>query len=103
MSRLGDDERWISKRLSGTFRAYGGLTAGPLLVQLAEPLDYKGDYNAPALELLVFAPVIRCHGPARLLLTWAAVRIVDAAAFADEEYGRTLATGRLALASCRLW
>ena len=95
------DERWIGKHVTGTIRAYGELTRGPLLIQLAEPLDYHGHYNAPALELLVLAPVIRWHGPARLLVTWAAVRLVDAPTFADQEYGRTVATGRLALTSCR--
>ncbi len=93
------DAELIGKRLTGTVRACGAASSGaPLLVHLSESIGYDGHYKASALDLLVAAPVVRWHGPSRLLVTWSAVRLVDAPSFADQEYDRTIGTARLSLA-----
>lgn len=92
------DVQLIGKRLTGTVCACGAADSGaPLLVYLSESIRYEGHYTTPALDLLVATPVVRWHGPSRLLLTWSAVRLVDAPSFADQEYDRTIGTARLLL------
>jgi hypothetical protein len=91
-----DDSRLIGRRLCGKVRAFDP-TTGMLLLHLVERFDYEGRYTARDVDIIVTTPAVRSHRTNRLLLTWSAVRIVDASSFALQSFSRTIATGRLAL------
>jgi hypothetical protein len=107
MIEASDDAFLVGKRIEGTVRACD-FDGGAVLIELASKLDYHGRYLARDLGLIVACPVLRWHGPRRLLCRWSAVRLVDAPSFAGEGEGfvNTIATGRLilrTLASRRSW
>ena len=86
--------------LRGTIRACDVADDGTptdLLVELDAEIDYAGHYSRAGIRWLVMRPCLGLRRTNRLLLTWAAARIVDAPSFRDATYSRTIATGRLRL------
>ena len=98
MIDASDDAYLVGQDLEGTIRACD-FQSGSVLIQLNRRLDYKGHYLARDLEVVMSVPVLRFHGPGRLLFTWSAVRVVDAPSFraAGQGFSNTIATGRLVL------
>ena len=92
-----DDRCLIGKSIRAIIRAHDPET-GMLLMHLTEPLSYEGHYTANGLDMIVAVPAIRWNRAHRLLLTWTVVRLVDSSSFARQDFGRTIATGRLVLA-----
>jgi hypothetical protein len=90
-----DDVHLIGQSLRGTIRATND--TGLLLVHLSSKINYCGRYSAPCLDILVTVPALRWQGTKRLLLTFIAVRVVDACSFATQGFEKTIGTGRLAL------
>lgn len=91
-----DDLRLTGKAFNGVVRAFDPAT-GMLLLHLVDRITYQGHYTADALDMIVTVPAIRWHRAPRLLITWTAVRVVDASSFALQDFGRTIGTGRLTL------
>lgn len=92
------DDRLRQLRISGTVRAFDCRAVGqPLLIQLHETLRVEGPRSCRYVEFVVATSALRWHGPSRLLLTWAATRLVDASAFVDQNFQRTIGIGRLTL------
>jgi len=92
------DERLIGKPLSGVARAFDPEARGtPLLIQLRKQLTYADEGNRRYASFVVATAALRWHCPYRLLVAWTAVRIVDAASFADQTYRQTIGIGRLTL------
>lgn len=92
------DQQLIATRIVGTVRGFDPEATGePLLVQLQQSLHYEGPHSCRYVDLIVVTAALRWHGPSRLLVTWAAVRLVDAPSFADQAYRSTIGIGRLTL------
>lgn len=93
-----DDQRLVGKDIRATVRAHDPET-GMLLMHLVERISYEGHYTSRGIEMIVAVPAVRWNHAHRLLITWTVVRLVDAPSFALQGFGRTIGTGRLALAS----
>ena len=91
---ISDDPYLAGRTIQGTVRA-GDNRTGALLVLLADLLPRRDDDSF--VDLVVAAPVLRWHGPNRLLVTWTAVRLIDAASFRIDDARRAIGTGRLLL------
>lgn len=93
-----DDRTLVGANLEGTVQAFD---AGMYLLFLSSPISYRGHYAAPTIRVVVTVPAVRGHSGYRSLLTWSAVRIVDAKSFAMQTFGSTIATGRLKVTAAR--
>jgi hypothetical protein len=94
-----DDDALAGRSLCGTVRAFD-VETGMLLVHLMQRVTYEGHYTARDFDIVVTVPAIRGHHANRLLLTWVAVRIVEAPSFVQQGFGRTIGTARLVLSKC---
>jgi hypothetical protein len=94
------DAALIDHTVCGTIRAHETRTDGTpsdLLIELDGDIDYAGHYKRSGIHWLVARPCLRWRRTNRLMLGWAAVRIVDAPSFRDATYDHTVATGRVGL------
>lgn len=91
---ISEDPYLVGRVIAGTVRARDDRSGG-LLIQMEELLPRRKEDCF--FDLVVASPVLRWHGPNRLLVTWTAVRFIDACSFAAEVDQRTIATGRLLL------
>ena len=95
------DEQVVGRRLTGVVRAFDPDRLGqPLLIHLDQTVSYRPRVDAPPrhTDFVVVLAALRWHGVHRLAFTWAAVRVVDANAFADPiDYSWTIGVGRMML------
>jgi hypothetical protein len=71
------DRLLVGLRMAGVVRAFDGDAVGtPLLIQLHDAVRVEGRH-ARNLEFVVATAALYWHGPSRLLLTWAVVRMTD--------------------------
>jgi membrane-associated phospholipid phosphatase len=92
------DQRLIQRRVHGIIRAFDPKAAGqPLLIHLQRELSYRTPSLHRRVAFLVATAATRWHAPSRLLVAWAAVRLVDAPSFADQKLQPTIGTGRMTL------
>jgi hypothetical protein len=93
------DRLLVGRRIAGIVRAFDGDAIGtPLLIQLHDAVRIEGRHNRH-VEFVVATAALCWHGPSRLLLTWAVVRMTDAPSFVDHTFQRTIGIGRLTLHS----
>ena len=88
------DQRLFSRRVAGTIRAAARDERGRLskaLIQLDEPIDYVGHYTRRGISTVLTTAYLRWHSLSRILVTSAAVRVIDADDFEDESYDRIIA------------
>lgn len=86
--------------LDGTVRAFDLTVEGTvsrLLVELRQPLAYRGHYSRRGIQWLVGESCLAERRASLLPLAWSAVRVVDAPSFTDSTYDRTIAVARLVL------
>ncbi|HEY0157442.1 MAG TPA: hypothetical protein VGF28_09175 [Thermoanaerobaculia bacterium] len=91
-----DDPYVVGRDLHGTVRGFDD-ESGALLIQLRALLSRRA--GEAFVDLLIAAPILRWHGPARLLVTYTAVRLIDAPSFVDLDNARVIGVGRLVLRS----
>lgn len=92
------DERLTKRSLYEIVRACsvrGDGTPTDLVIELDETLHYHGHRGRVDLRWLVARPCFQWRRMNRLLLTWAAVRIIDARALVDATHDRTIGTARI--------
>lgn len=92
------DERLMRQTLYGTIRACDVRSDGTptdLVIELDAPIQYAGHYRRTGIRWLVARPCFQWRRTNRLLLTWAAVRVMDAPALVDATYDKTIGTARL--------
>lgn len=91
-------ERLVDWEFDGEIMAYDPTIRGtPLLISLNRKLRYEDSLACYCIDVVVARSALRWHAPERLLITWNAVRLIDAPSFADSQFGRTIGTARLML------
>ena len=94
------DPALFGKKITATIRATALDENGELsraLLELDHALDYAGHYARRGVRRVVTRPYLRWHNLNRLLVTSAAVRVIDAEDFDSDAYERIIA-----LASMRI-
>jgi hypothetical protein len=90
------DERLLGCDLTGEVCAYDPTARGtPLLISLDEKLRYEDSRACYSASLVVALAALQWHAPERLLMTWTAVRLIDAPSFADCRLRPTIGTARV--------
>jgi hypothetical protein len=100
------DESLRGRTLSGRVRACDTTMQGDVggvLIQLDEPLAYKGHYTELSIRWIVASPCVRCEQTEDLFLASAAARIVDALSLGDVRFDRTIAVGRVRFSGGAEW
>jgi hypothetical protein len=95
------DPRLVGLTLKGDVRAFDLRDTGTgfrLLVELRQPIAYRGHYSRREIQWLVGESCVASPRTSLLPLSWRIVRAVDAPSFADSTYDRTIAIARLSVA-----
>ncbi len=94
------DSRLTGSTVAGVVRAYDLHEDGSLkrlLVELDEPIDYRGHHERERIRWVVAEPCLRWRRTSRLLWSWSVARIVDAPSFVDSTHARTIGIACLCL------
>lgn len=92
------DPAWFGVEFHGVIQASDADEEGRLvkaLIELDRDADYVGDYTRRRLKTVITTPYLRWHGLNRLLVTSAAVHVVDADDFRQANYDRIIALASL--------
>lgn len=95
-----DDNDLIDVSVDGVVRACSSGANGStpdLLIELNKSVAYNGRFNSDSVWWLVATSSMHWHRTDRLLLSWAAVRLVDALSIPTATRNRTIGVGRLRL------
>lgn len=90
---VSDDPYLVGRIMAGAVRARDD-RSGALPIELTDLIAHR---QQRFTDLIAACPVLQCHGPERLLVTWTAVRFVDALSFPIPHGAQTIGTGRLVL------
>lgn len=67
------------------------------IVELDAPIDYAGHYSKQGITFIITTPYLKWHDLSRLLVTSAAVRVIDGDGFEDDTYQRIIALATMKL------
>lgn len=81
----------------GVSQASDRSMGGDLLIELNSAIAYHGQFKGEFIAWLVATPCVGGHRTKSLLLSWAAVRLIDALSFPAATRSRTVGLGRLRL------
>lgn len=82
----------------GVTRGSDGAVGDDLLIELNSAIAYRGQqFDGQFISWLVATPCVGAHRTKSLLLSWAAVRLIDALTFPAATRSRTVGLGRLRL------
>jgi hypothetical protein len=99
IDETGDPELFGAE-LRGVIRASApgeGGSPARALIELDREADYSGHYTRRGIKRVITTPYLRWHGLSRLLVTSAAVRVIDADDFGDESYDRIIALASMSI------